>query len=431
MSRRLQAPRGTFDVLGEQALARERLEADARRILERAGYNRIETPTFEATELFARGVGESTDVVQKEMYTFADDGDQSYTLRPEGTAPVCRAYLEHGMHKLPQPVKLWYLSSFFRRERPQAGRYRQFWQVGAEAIGSDDPAVDAEIVLLLAELLEAVGTKGVRLRIGSLGSPEARVAYREQLQGYLRAHEAELSAEVVSRIDLNPLRALDADHPAPRRVMERAPRLLDALAPEDAEHFAEVLAFLDAAGLAHEVDTTLVRGLDYYTRTVFEVVSGDLGAQDAILGGGRYDGLVESLGGPPLPGIGFAIGEDRLLQVAPLPLPRRPCVVVLPQKPDDLAEANRIAREIRAVIPSGCVEVDLAARGLKKGMARASALFEEADARGFDREGMLAVLVGERERAEGSVTVKRLATGEQETFSRADLAEKLGAARER
>ena len=316
MSRTIQAPRGTFDVLGEQALARERLEADARRILERAGYSRIETPTFEATELFARGVGESTDVVQKEMYTFADDGDQSYTLRPEGTAPVCRAYLEHGMHKLPQPVKLWYLSSFFRRERPQAGRYRQFWQVGAEAIGSDDPAVDAEIVLLLAELLEAVGTKGVRLRIGSLGSPEARVAYREQLQGYLRAHEAELSAEVVSRIDLNPLRAFDADHPGTRRVMERAPRLLDALAPEDAEHFAEVLAFLDAAGLAHEVDTTLVRGLDYYTRTVFEFTSDALGAQSGVGGGGRYDGLMEQIGGPHTPGMGFAAGVERMLMAA-------------------------------------------------------------------------------------------------------------------
>ncbi|MEZ0291826.1 MAG: ATP phosphoribosyltransferase regulatory subunit, partial [Solirubrobacteraceae bacterium] len=197
MSGRIQAPRGTYDVLGEDASARVALEGHARRILERAGYARIETPVFESPELFARGVGESTDVVQKEMYTLDEGSEGSFTLRPEGTAPVCRAYLEHGMHKLPQPVKLWYLSSFFRRERPQKGRFRQFWQVGAEAIGSDDPAVDAEAILLLSELLEALGCRGVRLRIGSLGTPETRRAYREELQSYLRAHEAELAEEVV------------------------------------------------------------------------------------------------------------------------------------------------------------------------------------------------------------------------------------------
>ena len=214
MSPKIQAPRGTFDVLGDDALARAALEAQARRILERAGYARIETPTFEATELFARGVGESTDVVQKEMYTLDEGPSESLTLRPEGTAPVCRAYLEHGMHKLPQPVKLWYLSSFFRRERPQAGRFRQFWQVGAEAIGSDDPAVDAELILLLAELLEAVGARGLRLRLSSLGTPATRETYRRDLQDYLRAHEAELSEEV---------RGAHRPQPA-ARVRRRPPR---------------------------------------------------------------------------------------------------------------------------------------------------------------------------------------------------------------
>ena len=399
MSRTIQAPRGTFDVLGEQALARERLEADARRILERAGYSHIETPTFEATELFARGVGESTDVVQKEMYTFADDGDQSYTLRPEGTAPVCRAYLEHGMHKLPQPVKLWYLSSFFRRERPQAGRYRQFWQVGAEAIGSDDPAVDAEIVLLLAELLEAVGTKGVRLRIGSLGSPEARVAYREQLQGYLRAHEAELSAEVVSRIDLNPLRAFDADHPGTRRVMERAPRLLDALAPEDAEHFAEVLAFLDAAGLAHEVDTTLVRGLDYDTRTVFEFTSDALGAQSGVGGGGRYDGLIEEIGGPHTPGMGFAAGVERMLMAAgaqptaPVPLD----LYVAYAGASHRAAAFRLAADARRA--GHAARLELGGRSLKGQLKQA------------DRSGARYVAI----LGDEGTSLKDMETGEQKT----------------
>ena len=326
MSGRIQAPRGTYDVLGEDASARVALEGHARRILERAGYARIETPVFESTELFARGVGESTDVVQKEMYTLDEGSEGSFTLRPEGTAPVCRAYLEHGMHKLPQPVKLWYLSSFFRRERPQKGRFRQFWQVGAEAIGSDDPAVDAEAILLLSELLEALGCRGVRLRIGSLGTPETRRAYREELQSYLRAHEAELAEEVVARIDLNPLRAFDSDHRGTQAVMAGAPRLLDRLTDDDAEHFATVCALLAAAGQAYEVDDTLVRGLDYYTRTVFEFTSDALGAQAALGGGGRYDGLIEQIGGPHTPGIGWASGVERMLltsstlAAAPAPL---------------------------------------------------------------------------------------------------------------
>src|SRR3954465_10067201 len=193
MTRKVQAPRGTYDVLPSLAEERGRLEQTAAKILERAGYGRIETPTFEATHLFSRTVGEATDVVQKEMYTFSDNGGDSLTLRPEGTAPGGRAYLEHGMHKEPQPVKLWYLSSFFRYERPQAGRYRQFWQVGAEAVGSEDPAVDAELILLLSELLEAIGARDVRLVLATLGQPESRAAYREELQAYLRAHEDQLS----------------------------------------------------------------------------------------------------------------------------------------------------------------------------------------------------------------------------------------------
>jgi len=289
--------RGTYDVLGDDAQAHAALAETARRTLEPAGYARIETPAFEATALFARGVGEATDIVQKEMYTLADDG---ITLRPEGTAPVCRAYLEHGMHKLAQPVKLWYLSSFFRRERPQKGRFRQFWQVGAEAIGSDDPAVDAECILLLAELLEAIGARGLRLRLGSLGTPATRAEYRVELQAYLRAHAGELSEEVRGRIELNPLRAFDADHPGTRRVMAGAPLLMDRLDDDDRAHFDAVRALLDEAGVVHEVDPTLVRGLDYYTRTLFEFTSDALGAQSGVAGGGRYDGLMEEIGGPPI-----------------------------------------------------------------------------------------------------------------------------------
>jgi histidyl-tRNA synthetase len=324
VSSRIQAPRGTFDVLGDDALARAALEEHARRILEGAGYRRIETPTFEATELFARGVGESTDVVQKEMFTFDSGEDQTFTLRPEGTAPVCRAYLEHGMHKLPQPVKLWYLSSYFRRERPQKGRFRQFWQVGIEAVGSDDPGVDAEAILLLAELLEALGCRGVRLRIGSLGTPGTRAAYREELQAYLRAHEERLAPEVVERIALNPLRAFDSDHRGTQAVMADAPRLLDRLGEDDAAHFAAVRAMLDDVGQGYEVDSSLVRGLDYYTRTVFEFSSDALGAQSGVGGGGRYDGLIEQIGGPPTPGIGWAAGVERMLLTASTIAPAEP-----------------------------------------------------------------------------------------------------------
>ncbi len=266
----IRAPRGTFDVLPEDAARRELIESHAKRILEGAGYGRIETPAFESTELFARGVGEATDIVQKEMYSFEDGAGRSLTLRPEGTAPVCRAYIEHGMHKLPQPVKLWYLSSFFRAEAPQRGRHRQFWQVGAEAIGSAEPETDAELIVLLAELLAAVGAKGTRLHLSSLGNPETRAEYRGELQTYLRAHERQLSEEVRQRIELNPLRAFDASDQGTRAVLEAAPTLLDRLAPEDAEHFEQVRALLDDAGVRYELDPTLVRGLDYYTRTVFE-----------------------------------------------------------------------------------------------------------------------------------------------------------------
>jgi histidyl-tRNA synthetase len=321
----IKVPRGTFDVLGEQAGVRASLEESARKILEGAGYERIETPTMEATELFARGVGESTDIVQKEMFTLQDGGGRSLTLRPEGTAPVCRAYVEHGMHKRKQPVKLWYLSSFFRHERAQAGRYRQFWQVGAEALGSEDPAVDAESIVLLAALLEELGVRDLRLRLSSLGGGEARAQYRERLQAYLREHRENLSEEVRGRIELNPLRAFDSDHEGTRRAMESAPRLLEHLSDEDREHFAQVRELLDQAELAYEVDPTLVRGLDYYTRTVFEFTSDALGAQSGVGGGGRYDGLVEMLGGVPTPGIGWAAGVERIMLAGePAPLAASP-----------------------------------------------------------------------------------------------------------
>ncbi len=373
----LQAPRGTFDVLPADAARRAVLEAHARRILGAAGYGRIETPTYEATELFARGVGEATDIVQKEMYSFDDGGGRSMTLRPEGTAPVARAYLEHGMHKLPQPVKLWYLSSFFRAEAPQKGRYRQFWQVGAEAIGAAGPETDAELIILLADLLRALGVKDTHLRLSSLGTAETRREYREELAAYLHAHEDGLSPEVVARIDLNPMRAFDSSDRGTQETMRSAPILLDRLAPEDAEHFEHVKALLDDAGITYELDPTLVRGLDYYARTLFEFTSGALGAQSAVGGGGRYDGLIEQLGGPPTPGCGWAAGVERmLLGAGEQPVPAQVVDLFVALATRESAEAHRagfkLANQARRAGLSA--QLELAGRGLKGQLKHADRL---------------------------------------------------------
>jgi histidyl-tRNA synthetase len=370
LSEKLQAPRGTSDVLPEDFARREPLEAKAREVLEAAGYRRIETPIFEHTELFARGVGEATDIVQKEMYTFQDAGERSLTLRPEGTAPVVRAYLEHGMQTLAQPVKLWYLGPYFRQEKPQAGRYRQFWQIGAEAIGSDDPAVDAELILLLQTVVHELGVRDVRLRLGSLGGPESRAAYREKLVAHLRAREDELSAEVRARIDLNPLRAFDADDPGTQAVMRTAPKLLDELSAEDAEHFAAVRALLEAAGVEYVLDPTLVRGLDYYTRTVFEFTSAALGAQSGVGGGGRYDRLSQQLGGPHLPGMGWAAGVERLL-LAGQPPPAADPPVDLYVVGASAPEFSLVHEARRAGLNA---QVDLAGRSLKGALKQANRL---------------------------------------------------------
>jgi histidyl-tRNA synthetase len=431
MNPRYRSVKGTRDLLPPESERWNEAERIARETFRSRGYGEIRTPILEDTALFARSVGETTDIVHKEMYTFADRKGRSLTMRPENTAGVVRAVIERGLTAGPMPLRLYYVGPQFRYERPQAGRFREFSQIGVELFGVAGPAAESEVLEMLFDLLGRLGFRSLSVSLNSVGTGETRTKFGEAVRAHVEPRSAEFGDDDRRKLAENPLRLFDSKDTAVRSALAGAPRTLDFLDDESRRHHDEVRRLLEDAGIPYRDDPTLVRGLDYYTRTVFEVVSADLGAQDAILGGGRYDGLVESLGGPPLPGIGFAIGEDRLLQVAPLPLPRRSCVVVLPQRDDDLPEATRIAREIRAALPAGCVEVDLAARGLKKGMARASALFAEADARGFDREGMLAVLVGERERSEGAVTVKRLATGEQETFPRGELAERLGAARER
>jgi histidyl-tRNA synthetase len=369
MSARFQAPRGTFDVLPASAERRARIERTAADLLGRAGYGRIETPIFEDTQLFERGVGQSTDIVRKEMFTFEDLGERSVTLRPEGTAPIARAYVEHGMHTLAQPVKLWHLGPYFRYEAPQAGRFRQFNQLGAEAIGTDSPLVDAELIGLLDALLRALEVPGLELHLSSLGSPEGRGAYRSELQTYLREHQADLSEDVRERIDENPLRAFDSKDEGTRAVMAGAPTLLERLDGPDAEHFEAVRRMLDDAGIAYTLDPSLVRGLDYYTRTVFAFTCDALGAQSEVGGGGRYDGLVEQLGGPKTPGIGWATGIERILLATDEDDGGRSADVFVAAADDRRESALALVRELRDAGLSA--ELDLAGRGLKGQMKQA------------------------------------------------------------
>jgi histidyl-tRNA synthetase len=409
MASKFQAPRGTFDVLPQQARQRALVEATAAAIFARAGYEPIATPVFEDTDLFERGVGRSTDIVRKEMFTFEDKGERSLTLRPEGTAPICRAYLEHGMHKLAQPVKLSYVGPFFRHERPQAGRYRQFHQLGLECIGTGSPLADAEAIMLLSDLLGELGVPGVELRLGSLGSFAARQTYLEELRAHLRAHEGELAGDVRERIDLNPLRAFDADDPGTQGVMASAPTIVDSLTGEDAEHFAEVKALLEAAGIDYVVDKTLVRGLDYYTRTIFSFVCDALGAQSEIGGGGRYDGLIEQLGGPATPAVGWAAGIERIL----LALDEEPEAVgrdafVAIADPGQRQRAMALAIELRHA--GLAAEVDLAGRGLKGQLKHA------------DRIGARRVLILE---ADGSAQLRDMGTGEQRPADTANLVDEM------
>jgi histidyl-tRNA synthetase len=415
MTEKFKAPRGTFDVLPEQQPLRRRIAHVASRRLEAAGFGRMDTPVFEETDLFARGVGESTDIVQKQMFTFEDQGGRSLTLRPEATASVCRAYLEHGMQQLAQPVKLWTEGSFFRHERPQAGRYRQFTQINAESIGSDSPLVDAELILVANDIVGELGVEGVRLRLGSLGTPQTRAAYLDELRSYLRSREVELSEEVRGRIDANPLRAFDADHEGTRRVMEEAPILMDRLDPADAEHFAEVRSLLDRNGVDYEIDPTLVRGLDYYTRTLFEFDCERLGAQSGIGGGGRYDGLIEQLGGPATPGCGWALGVDRIALAlegqddAASSEARGADVFVVAED----AERDRALTLVTQLRRAGlAADLDLAGRAMKGQMKQA------------DRVGARhALILGGGEKA----TLRDMGSGEEREVDPATLAETLSA----
>jgi histidyl-tRNA synthetase len=316
VTERIERPRGTHDVLPAEMPLWGLVTGEVERLCGLYGYRRILTPGFEHTELFERTSGEGSDIVQKEMYSFTDRGDRSLTLRPEGTPPICRAYLEHGLHREPQPVKLFTIGPMYRYATPQRGRYREHWQASVEAIGSDDPAIDAELIQLYDTLLRRLGVMAYRLELNSIGCRECRPPYVERLRAWFAANDALLDEETRRRAATNPLRALDnlsAKPPAVQEVLRDAPTIGESLCPACVAHFAAVRAELDAVGVGYELVPTLVRGLDYYTRTTWEFIGPEHGAQSGISGGGRYDGLVEEIGGPPTPGVGFGAGIERLL----------------------------------------------------------------------------------------------------------------------
>jgi len=413
---RPRAPKGTYDLLPDEAAARDAVVATAARVFGAHGYRRIVTPEFEETGLFERGVGEATDIVRKEMYTFQDKGGRSLTLRPEGTAPICRAYVEHGLHKWPQPVKVWYYCPMFRYERPQAGRFREHYQLGAEAIGSAEPAVDAEVIAMLAQLFAELGIDDLRLAVNSMGDAACRPAYVGRLREHLRERETELCRDCRERLELNPLRAFDCKVESCRAVLDEAPHIDEHLCPECRTHFDTVLALLRRVGLEPAIDFRLVRGLDYYTRTTFEFSSDRLGAQSGVGGGGRYDGLVEQIGGPPTPGVGFGSGLERIALAmgggeAPVVAPAAVVVAFADERRDD---AFVLAEELRR--EGLAVELDLAARSVRGQLKQAG------------RSGApYAVLLGLDELAADTVRVKALAGGGEEDVPAAGLAAWLGA----
>jgi histidyl-tRNA synthetase len=415
------APKGTADLLDDTARAWEHFTRTAQELFARYGYEPIYTPTFEHTEVFTRGIGEATDIVSKEMYTFEDKGGRSITLRPEGTASVVRSALEHHLTDNGQSAKLYYAGPMFRYERPQAGRTRQFWQIGLEALGMAEPTVDAEVIAVFMEFFAAVGVPAERmtLLLNSMGDETCRPAYRERVAGFIRDHSADLCEECGRRAETNPLRAFDCKNEQCRVVMAEAPLLRDALCDDCAAHYAAVKGHLDRIGITYVEDPHLVRGLDYYTRTVFEVQAEGLGAQNAIGGGGRYDRLMQEYGGPATPGLGFALGFERTLlalQAAGVEVPRIPIAEVFVARVDDsvAGEVFAIVQELRAA--GVAAEMDHQRRSLKAQM-------KLADRLGARR----VVFVGPDELVAGELKVRDMGTKEETSVPRADIVRALAA----
>lgn len=411
-------PRGTNDFFAPKSQVFERIQELAGEVVRSFGFRPIITPIFEATELFKRNLGETSDVVTKEMYTFQDRGDRSLTLRPEGTAPVVRCLVENSLLQAGID-RVYYIGPMFRYERPQAGRYRQHHQVGVEAFGDKSPEVDAEVIACFVAILRRLGLEDVRVKIHTVGVPESRARFGAALKAALLPKKPQLCTACHDRLERNPMRILDCKTEGCRKALADAPRFLDFLDPADREHFEAVQAALRDHGVDYEIDPYLVRGFDYYTRTAFEVVSTRLGAQDAVGGGGRYDLLVQELGGPATPAVGFGCGIERLmllleeygLAVPPRPGPRLVYLVVT--DPPALAEARRLARDLRAA----GIPVRMHSAPDKPGKQ-----MKVADRLGASH----AVLLGERERSAGTVTLKDMATGDQQMVAPAELAKKLG-----
>jgi histidyl-tRNA synthetase len=370
---RFEAPRGTHDILPSEQPLWQWVTGQMQDVCALYGYRRIVTPGFEDTDLIIRTSGGGSDVVQKETYTFEDRGGRSLTLRPEATAPICRAYIEHGLHREAQPQKLYTIGQMWRYDRPQKGRYREHWQLSVEAIGTDDPAVDAEVIQLYMELLRRLGVTQYTLELNSIGDMNCRPAYLEALSQWLNEHDAELDEEARAKRATSPLRVFDVKSERVQRVLITAPKIGDALCDACREHFAQVRVFLDAYGVPYTLVPTLVRGLDYYTRTTFEFKSDDLGAQDTICGGGRYDGLIEEIGGPATPGIGFGAGVERLLLSVPSEREERPVDVFFVTA--ETADRARILPLLAELRRRGLrVDMDYAGRSQKGQLGQASRL---------------------------------------------------------
>ena len=402
--------KGTRDLLPEDTRRFAAAEDAARRIFGAYGYDEIRTPELESTDLFVRSVGETTDIVHKEMFTFEDRGGRSLTLRPENTAGVVRAVIENHLEQGPMPLRLWYAGSQFRYERPQKGRYRVFRQIGAELLGAPGPAADAELLVMLFEFLRALGFRELSVRLNAVPAAEGRAAFAAALRTFAAPHEARFGEDDRRRLGDNPLRLFDSKDPETAAILAGAPRAIDFLDPDARAHHDAVRGLLAAHDIPFVEDPTLVRGLDYYTKTVFEVASAALGAQDAILGGGRYDRLVGDLGGAALPAVGFAIGEDRLVDVMPLDTPAPSGRVrVIPLGAEQEGYALAVAGRLRrGAIP---VECDLSRKGVKRALAAAA----EA---GFAS----AVIVGPDEERARTATIKDLKTRDQRTVAWAELA---------
>ncbi|KFI20187.1 histidinol dehydrogenase [Nitrosococcus oceani C-27] len=404
------------DLLPNQTPHWQRVEEVLSRVLASYGYQEIRLPLLEPTELFRRSIGEVTDIVEKEMYTFIDRNGDSLTLRPEGTAGCVRSILQHGL--LTQgPLRLWYYGPMFRHERPQKGRYRQFYQIGVEVLGTKGPDVDAELILMTARFWRRLGLQDLRLQLNSLGSPAARIAYRERLVDFFTAHEDVLDEDSRRRLHSNPLRILDSKNPALQEIIEQAPQLLDYLDDDSRTHFEALRHTLDSADIAYKINPRLVRGLDYYTRTVFEWVSDQLGSQGTVCAGGRYDGLVEQLGGQSIPAVGFALGLDRLVALlgeqgrlkAPIPAD----LYLVAVGPQAERESLLFAERLREAIPAARLQVNYGGGSFKSQLKRA------------DRSGARwALILGEDEIVQGTVSVKDLRQGQpQELVSQDKLSD--------